>query len=181
MKTAEKPWTYEDYLKLEDDRRYEVLEGELVEMPAPGKKHQEACLELAIKFASFLRKEDKGKLYLAPFYVVLSEHTVLQPDLVVVLKENLHIVEEKGIFGAPDLVVEIVSPSTFKRDVEDKRKLYARYGVKEFWLVLPEERVIEVLVLKGQEYEVFSHAYEKGKVCSKLLEGFCVALEEVFA
>lgn len=181
MTTKEKLWTYEEYLKLEDDKRYEVLEGELIEMPAPDRKHQEVCLELALKFASFFKKENTGKIYLAPFDVVLSEHTVLQPDLVVVLKDNLHMVEERGVFGAPNLVVEVVSPSTFKRDVEDKRRLYAKRGVKEYWLVFPEEKVIEVLTFEGQEYEVFSHAYEKGKVCSKLLEGFCMELEEVFS
>ncbi len=180
MTTKEKLWTYEDYLRLEDDRRYEVLEGELVEMPAPSLKHQKVSVKLLHRLLIYLQERQTGSIFHAPVDVVLSERLVVQPDIIFVSKEREDILQERAVFGAPDLVVEIVSPSTFKRDVEDKRKLYARYGVKEFWLVLPEERVIEVLVLKGQEYEVFSHAYEKGKVCSKLLEGFCVALEEVF-
>ncbi len=105
---------------------------------------------------------------------------MVQPDLVFVSKDRLSIARDKGIFGAPDLVVEVVSPSTFKRDTEDKKRLYAKYGVKEYWLVFPEERVVEVLTLKEGEYEVFSHAFEKGEVCSKLLEGFCLNLEEIF-
>ncbi|MDW8095169.1 MAG: Uma2 family endonuclease [Aquificaceae bacterium] len=181
MRTTSKVWTYEDYLRLGEEEGCEIIEGELYPMPGASRKHQEVALELATTFRSYLKSKDLGKLYISPFDLVLSEENVVQPDLVVVLKENMSVVKEKGIFGTPDLVVEIVSPSSLKKDTEDKRKLYASYGVKEFWLVFPGERVIEVFSLEGTEYKVHSWAYEEGQVCSKLLEGFCVRLEEVFS
>ncbi len=181
MVVKEKPWTYEDYLQLEDEKRYEIINGELLEMPAPSLKHQEVLRNLSLMFVQHVMGKGIGKVYFSPVDVVLYEDVVFQPDLVVVFEENYSILKERGIFGSPDLVVEVVSPSTFKKDTEDKRKLYAKHGIKEYWLVFPEEKVVEVLVLKEGEYEVFSYAFEKGKVCSKLLEGFCINLEEVFS
>ncbi|MCS7195992.1 MAG: Uma2 family endonuclease [Aquificaceae bacterium] len=180
MKTTSKVWTYEDYLKLEEDKRYEIIEGELYFMPGASRKHQRVALRLTLAFTNHIERIGLGEVYIPPFDVVLSEENVVQPDLVVVLKDSLSLVKEKGIFGVPDVVVEIVSPSSLKKDTEDKRKLYASYGVKEFWLVFPEEKVIEVFRLEGSEYKVHSWGYEKGKICSKLLEGFCISLEEVF-
>ncbi|MFN3976216.1 MAG: Uma2 family endonuclease [Aquificaceae bacterium] len=172
-------FTYEDYLRLEEDKRYEVLEGELLEMPASTTFHQKIVGNLYHLFRSYQKEKGAGDFYLSPVDVVLSEDVVVQPDIVFISKERLDIVKEKGIFGAPDLVVEVVSPSTFKRDTEDKRRIYAKHGIKEYWLVFPEEKGIEVLELKDGVYEVFSYAFEKGRVCSKVLEGFCLNLEEV--
>ncbi len=177
----EKPWTYEDYLQLEEEKGYEIINGELLEMPAPSLKHQKIAGKLYKLLSTFMESQRGGEVYISPVDVVLSEDVVFQPDLVVVFEENYSILKERGIFGSPDLVVEVVSPSTFKKDTEDKRKLYAKHGIKEYWLVFPEEKVVEVLVLKEGEYEVFSYAFEKGKVCSSVLEGFCINLEEVFS
>ncbi len=180
MKTQDKVWTYEDYLSLEEEKRYEIIDGELFEMPAPSVRHQEISGRLYVKLFNHIVESSLGKVLYAPIDLVLSEKDLLQPDLVVVLKENLSIVQERGIFGVPDLVVEIVSASSYKRDTEDKKKLYASYGVKEYWLVLPELRLIEVLTLQEGEYRAFSFACERGKVCSKVVEGLCIDLEEVF-
>ncbi len=180
MLVKEKAWTYEDYLSLEEEKRYEIINGELFEMPALILRHQKVIWNLAYVFRRYQEKKNRGDFYLAPVDVVLSQEHVVQPDLVFVSKDRLSIARDKGIFGAPDLVVEVVSPSTFKRDTEDKRRLYAKHGIKEYWLVFPEERVVEVLTLEGNEYEVFSHAFEKGEVCSKLLEGLFLNLEEIF-
>ncbi|QID33204.1 Uma2 family endonuclease [Pampinifervens florentissimum] len=177
---AEKVWTYEDYLSLDEEKRYEIIDGELFEMPAPSVRHQEISGRLYVKLFNYIVESSLGIVLYAPIDVVLSEKDVLQPDLVVVLKENLSIVQERGIFGVPDLVVEIVSASSYKRDTEDKKRLYANYGVKEYWLVLPELRLIEVLTLQEGEYRAFSFACERGKVCSKLADGLCIDLEEVF-
>ncbi len=176
----EKPWTYEDYLQLEDEKRYEIINGELLEMPAPSLKHQKVIWNLAYAFRRFQEATNCGDFYLAPVDVVLSDENIVQPDIVYISKDRLSIAKDRGIFDSPDLVVEVVSPSTFKKDTEDKRKLYAKHGIKEYWLVFPEEKVVEVLVLKEGGYEVFSYAFEKGKVCSSILEGFCINLEEIF-
>ncbi len=180
MAVREKPWTYEDYLSLEEEKRYEIIDGELLEMPAPSLRHQKIVGMLYRLLSQHVEEKALGEVYISPVDVVLSPYHVVQPDIVLVLKENYHTLKENSIHGSPDLVVEVVSPSTFKRDTEDKRRLYAKYGVKEYWLVFPEERVVEVLTLEGNEYEVFSHAFESGKVCSKLLEDFCLNLEGVF-
>ncbi|MCX8164688.1 MAG: Uma2 family endonuclease [Aquificaceae bacterium] len=147
MRTTSRVWTYEDYLKLEEEERYEIIEGGLYHVPGTSRKHQEVTLELATTFRSYIKSKDLGKLYISPFDVVLSEEKT----------------------------------SSLKKDTEDKRRLYASYGVKEFWLVFPREKVVEVFSLEGTEYRVRSWAYEEGQVCSKLLDGFCVRLEEVLS
>ncbi len=159
MKTTEKLWTYEEYLKLGEDKGYEIIEGEFLEVPVPSIIHQRGVKKLLKKLDKFVEAKKVGEVFVSPVDVVLSEILILQPDIFFISEEK------KG----------------FKRDVEDKRKLYAQHDIKEYWLVFPEEKVIEVLSLQGKEYEVYSYAYEKGKVCSKLLEGFCVELEEVFS
>ena len=180
MATQTKVWTYEDYLKLEDDKRYEVIEGELLEMPAPSVKHQRLVKKLLKLLDEFVEKKSLGEVFVSPIDVILSETNVVQPDLVFVSKERSEIVQDKGIFGAPDLVVEVISPSTLKRDTEDKKKLYAKFGIKELWLIFPGEEAVEVFSLKGRDYGVCSFGYEKGEVRSCLLEGFGINLEELF-
>ncbi|MFN7064760.1 MAG: Uma2 family endonuclease [Aquificaceae bacterium] len=173
-------FTYEDYLRLEEDKRYEVLEGELLEMPAPTTTHQKIIWRLSYFFMLYQKEKGLGDFYLSPIDVILSEDVVVQPDIVFIFKERLDIVKERGIFGSPDLVVEVVSPSTFKKDTEDKRRIYGKFGIKEYWLIFPEEKGIEVLELKEGVYNVFSFAFEKGRVYSKVLKDLLVDLEEVF-
>ncbi len=179
MATLTKKWTYEDYYKLEDDKRYEVIEGELVEMSAPTTIHQRIVKRIAWVLDRFVEEKGLGEVFISPVDVVLSDENILQPDVVFVSKDN-DIVQEKAIFGSPDLVVEVISPSSLKRDTEDKKRLYARFGVKELWLIFPGERAVEVFSLKDKEYEVCSFGYEGGKVKSCLLKDFELNLEELF-
>ncbi len=179
MLTETKEWTYKEYLKIEEGR-YEIIEGTLSEMPAPSPKHQEIVGEIFVRLRNFIKERELGKVFIAPVDVVLSENNVLQPDIVVVLKENSDIIKERAVMGSPDMVVEVVSPSTLKRDMEDKRKIYAKFGIKEYWLVFPGEKAVEVLTLKDKEYEVFSFGYENGKVKSCILKDFEINLEEIF-
>ncbi len=180
METQIKRWTYEDYLKLEDDKRYEIIDGELLEIPALTTTHQRIVGRLFRILSDFVERKNLGEVFISPVDVILSEDNVLQPNLVFVSNENKSIIKERGIFGAPDMVAEVISPSTLKRDTEDKKKIYARFGVKELWLIFPGERAIEVLTLKGKEYEVCSFGYEDGKVKSCLLEGFEINLKAIF-
>ncbi len=180
MTTQTKVWTYEDYLKLEDDKRYEIIEGELIEMPAPSVTHQRIVGKLFRLMSDFVEKKSLGEVFVSPIDVILSETNVVQPDLVFVSKGRSNIVRDKGIFGAPDLVVEVISPSTLKRDTEDKKRLYAKFKVRELWLIFPGERAVEVFSLKGKDYDVCSFGYEKDEVSSCLLEGFGINLEELF-
>ncbi|MEO0138286.1 MAG: Uma2 family endonuclease [candidate division WOR-3 bacterium] len=176
----ERIWTYEDYLKLEDDKRYEVINGRLVEMPAPGFEHQKISGLIDFILRKFVYKERIGEVLYAPFDVILSENIVVQPDIVFISNENLKNIKEGRLFGPPDLVVEIVSPGSYKRDRFEKFKIYEEFGVKEYWIVLPGEKVIEVWCLKEGKYVLHSIAVEKGEVESCLLKGLKVKVEEVF-
>ncbi len=160
-----------------EESRIELIEGEVYEMPAPSFLHQEVLFRLAIKVRNFCEHKQVGIVVIAPIDIVFSRDTVLQPDIVYV--SDLSKVKDR-IYGVPDLVVEVASPSTLKRDITDKMKIYERYGVKEYWVVFPSEKTILVYQLTENGYELFSSAIEKGKVRSKVLEGFEINLEEVF-
>ena len=121
-----------------------------------------------------------GKVYFAPFDVVLSDTDVVQPDIMFVSREREHIITHANIQGAPDLVVEILSPSTAERDRTVKRRLYAEHGVKEYWQVEPEAQTVTVLLLRDGIFEEVG-SYGKGQsLSSPTLEGFIVSLDEIF-
>ncbi len=174
-----KVWTYKDYLRLTDDKRYELINGRLYEMPAPGFEHQEVLNTLNVLLYLFVRDKGMGKVLPAPFDVVLSDTVVVQPDILFISNENLKNIKNGRLFGSPDLVVEIVSPSSYKRDRYEKFVLYEKCGVKEYWIVLPGEKVIEVWCLKDGKYVLHSVAADKGEVESCVLKGLKVKVEEV--
>jgi Uma2 family endonuclease len=171
---VEKPpkrWTYEDYYKLDDDHRYEIIDGNLLMAPAPDTWHQTWVGELYLVLHHHLTSRKLGKVFLSPVDVVLDAHNTVQPDLVVILTANLGIIQHRAIIGTPDLLVELVSPSSVRRDRYDKRALYARFGVKEYWIGDLANHTIEILTLKAGQYELHSSAQEQGKVTSLLLAG----------
>ena len=129
-------FTYEDYRTAPPDRRYELLDGDLVMVPAPNLKHQTVQLELATQLTRFIKDRALGKLFIAPCDVVLSDTDVVQPDLLFVSREREHLLSGgENVRGAPDLVIEILSPATADRDRGYKHALYGRHGVMEYWLV----------------------------------------------
>ena len=168
MEVKERVWTWSDYLKLPSDKRYEIISGRLYEMPSPTVKHQRIVGKIFKVLSDYVEKNDLGEVFIAPMDVVLSEKDVVQPDVVFVKKENLDIVKD-WIVGVPDLVVEVVSPGTLTRDTELKKSLYQAYGVEEFWVVFPEEKVVQVWVLEGEKFSLFSYAEIEGKIKSKIL------------
>jgi Uma2 family endonuclease len=173
-------WTYQRYLELDDEIRYEIVDGELLMTPAPGTTHQRVIRELFLRFALFVRERRIGEVFVAPYDVVLSETDVVQPDLLFIRADRVgEIVRERAVHGAPDLLVEILSPSSLKRDRWQKRELYERCGVPEFWIVDPANRAIEVLVLGASGYQLFSSAQGEGAVSSRVLDGLAVAVAEV--
>jgi Uma2 family endonuclease len=181
-KPPKKRWTYEEYYRLDDDRRYELDDGELIPMtpPSPTPDHQDEALELAILLRAFVRARKLGKIYIAPLDVVFSQNDTAQPDIIFVSNANSGIVQKQCINGAPDLVVEIVSPGSIRRDRYDKLSKYARFRVKEYWIVDQANRSLEVLTLEGKLYAVFSSAEETGHVTSKVLPGLKVRLSSLF-
>ena len=172
--------TYDDYAKTPEDERWELLDGELIMAAAPNMKHQSVQSNTDWHVQRFVRDRDLGRVFNAPTDVVLSEHDVVQPDLVFVSSEREHIITDANIQGAPDLVVEILSPSTASRDWRDKLDLYARHGVAEYWLVDPVSEIVWVFrLVDGTLVQVGMYGVGD-TLTSPLLEGFSLELGEVF-
>ena len=172
--------TYEDYLETPDDERWELLNGELHMAPSPSMPHQIVATDLVTLLNSFVRERGLGHVISAPADVVLSDENVVQPDLLFVSTEREPIITRTHIQGAPDLVVEIRSPSTDERDRTVKRRLYAEHGVKEYWLVDPDAMTVTVLLLGESDFEE-AGVYRKGEtMTSPTLPGFSVSLDDIF-
>lgn len=176
-------YTYEDYLKMTPaDGRCELLEGELQMTPSPVWKHQRISRKIVVRMEEYIIKRDLGEVFYSPLDVYLDDENVVQPDILFISKERMNIMGEKNVQGAPDLVVEILSESTAYRDTIHKKKLYARFGVKECWLVAPEDKLVEVYTLKDKgEYQLLKTYYENDVIESQAVQGFKLELSKVFA
>ena len=172
--------TYKDYKNIPEDERYELIDGELVMAAAPKEVHQRADMKLGSKFFVHVEGNDLGAVYSAPFDVYLSETNVVQPDLLFVSKERLNIITEANVQGAPDLVVEILSPSIASMDWNRKRELYAEHGVKEYWLVAPEVRLVWLLLPRDGALEVAGVYGDGQALASTIIEGFSVDTSDIF-
>ena len=146
------PYRAADYLALPEEPRCELLFGSLLVTPAPSVRHQEVLYRLARRLGDHADRRG-DRLLLAPVDVVLSDHSVVQPDLVYVRRARAGIVADR-IEGTPDLVVEILSPATARRDLGEKLRLYAESGVPEYWIVDPEAGTFEFLTLRDGSYFV---------------------------
>lgn len=145
--------TYQDYAALPDDgRRYQILEGELCVTPAPGSRHQEICGNLFAAIHAYVKARGLGKVFHAPMDVILSETSIVQPDLAFVAADRLGRISARGIEGAPTLVAEVLSPTTATLDRRRKRDLYARHGVTFYWIVDGEARILELYQLSGEGF-----------------------------
>jgi Uma2 family endonuclease len=180
MKQANIRFTYRDYLQLPDDKRYELVEGEFFLVPAPSLYHQQILGKLWTSIYNYAKANRLGEAFLAPCDVVLCETTVVQPDLVFVSDEHRGILTEANIQGPPDLVVEILSPSTGQRDLGLKRNLYARYGVREYWIVDPDAGTIEVLALTESGYRPKIVVPRTGMLNSILFPTLNLPLADIF-
>ena len=170
--------TYEDYAKTPDDERWELIDGELIPMASPTVPHQRVDARLGARL-DILVQQGLGEVFHS-IDVVLSPHDTFRPDLIFVSNERAGIITHANIQGAPDLVVEIRSPSTAGLDEVTKRELYGRYGVREYWLADPESKTVTVLLLGENGYEVVG-IYSKGDtLTSPTLESFSIDLNEIF-
>jgi Uma2 family endonuclease len=172
--------TYADYLKIDDNNRYEIFHGGLRMVPAPSTDHQGISINLGSLIWKFVKEKKLGKVFEAPTDVVFDDDEVFQPDIVFIKSERQDIIRENAIHGIPDLIVEIVSPSSTFYDMVEKKEIYRKYGVKEYWLVFPKEKGIEVLTLGNGEYLEFCKSKKTGIVKSKLLEGLEINSKDVF-
>ena len=172
--------TYEDYANLEGVERYELLDGELIRVAAPNEDHQTVVMELGYRMHAFVKENDLGRVFHAPYDVLFTDTDVVQPDVMFVSKERYHIRTPANIQGAPDLAVEILSPSSSRRDWHHKRELYARRGVREYWIIDPTNRTVSVLQLRDGVLEIEQTCTEGDTAESLVLEGFSVSLAELF-
>ena len=176
-------YTYADYLTWDDDERWQIIEGVPYLMsPAPTRDHQEKNGELHRQIANFL-KGKPCKVYAAPFDVRLfpedddSDDTIVQPDIVVVCDQNK--LEKRGCAGAPDMVIEILSPSTAWLDKHKKLQVYRKAGVREYWMVDLDTKTISVHILKEGEYVISTYG-DTDTAPVYVLDGLSIDLPDVF-
>jgi Uma2 family endonuclease len=173
--------TYEEFRQLPDDgKRYELIGGEVHLTPAPHTKHQYVVHNLDIALSLYVQKNKLGEVWEAPLDVRLTENTALQPDLVFVSNARAGIIQEDWIAGAPDLVVEVLSPSTAAYDRVTKLPVYADAGVPEFWLIDSQAKTVEVLKLQGKKYFVDATLAGDQVLTSNLFPGWQLPLRDLF-
>jgi len=179
-------YTYADYLKFSFDEMVELIRGKIFKMtPAPSASHQRVSRELLVQIADFL-KGKKCEVFTAPFDVVLpvegksfeASDRVVQPDICVICDASK--IKEQGCFGAPDWIIEILSPHTAKKDLQDKFSLYEESGVREYWIVEPRNQTVEVFVLVENNYHRVQTYVHEDFVSSSTLKGLKVSLGQVF-
>lgn len=175
-------WTYADYAALPDDgRRYEIVDGVLYVTPSPGEAHQRVSKWFVHYLTTAVELAELGRVYHAPFDVELAPSVVVQPDIIVVLSSNLHIITPSRIVGVPDLVVEILSPGSAGFDRREKQDAYARAGLGEYWLADPAARTVELLMLEGERYRSLGVFQGKAVLPSKVVPTLSVQVEQFFA
>ena len=173
--------TYEDYCALPDDgRRYEVIEGELAVTPSPRRAHQRFSRNLLVVLHAHVREHDLGEVFDAPFDVILENTAIVVPDLLFVSRERLTIVTERGVEGAPDLIVEILSSATARRDRVEKAQLYARHGVGHYWLADPVGRTFETFELTGGQYRLVVSLSGAALFAPSLFPGLTIPLRDLW-
>ena len=176
-------WTYSDWLRLPNEGfRYEIIDGELFVSPSPTVDHQNAASELVAAMRTYARRKKLGLVLTAPIGVQLpNQEAVVQPDVLFVARERLSIVHDDLIAGAPDLVVEVLSPSNWVYDRGRKQKTYQQAGVREYWIVDYRARTVDVLVLEGREYVQRGQYSEGDTAPSEALPGFAIPVADIFA
>lgn len=173
--------TYDEYSLLPDDgKRYQVIEGELTVSPSPNFRHQDTVWNLGQRMRVYAKEHELGVVVGAPMDVILEPNTIVQPDLLFIRHENMEIIGDV-IEGAPDLCIEVLSPSTGLHDRYTKKAVYARCGVPEYWIVDPAREMVSVFERDGDTYVVRVEATGDDVVASGVLTGFQIAARSVFA
>ncbi len=181
METVQPRLTYPELRLMPDDgKRYELIDGEVFVSPSPSEKHQRALGRLHLSMGSHAERKKLGKVYFAPFDVVFGEKTAVQPDLLFVSSARLAIIGPEYILGAPDLVVEILSPSRASYDRVTKLEVYASHGVREYWLIDPVEESVEIYVLAGKKYKLKGIFTGDEILKTPLLPGWNLRVSDLF-
>src|SRR5699024_8583324 len=156
----------EVFRSLPEGTLVQLIENNIVMSPAPLDRHQRILSEIYLQLGAFVKKNQLGETRMAPYDVYLGNKNALQPDILFISNERKSLIEEDGLHGAPDLVIEILSPSTAKFDLEEKKDVYERFGVKEYWIVEPASRSVQGYALVNNSFEEIPAG--KGEIASKL-------------
>jgi Uma2 family endonuclease len=161
--------TVADYRKLPEGAKYQLIDGEIVEMPSPTLKHQKIVVSLVTQMNNIASQKQNGTVLITPMDVFLSEENTFQPDILFVLHEHADRLQSDGVHGPPDVVIEILSPSTGYYDMKKKFQVYEKYGVQEYFIVDPED--LEVVGYRSNDGRFHEFLREKGRFTSQLLDG----------
>lgn len=160
---------------------YELMEGEILKRGSPQMVHQRIAGKLFFELQAFVGKNKSGEMFLAPLDVELDDYNCFQPDLFFIGSQQGGMIKKTHIQGAPQLVIEILSPSSVIRDRIQKKRIYEKAGVQEYWLISPEYAEIEIFTQENGRYELFSAAtISEGELKSKVLDGLTLHLKEIF-
>ena len=180
----ERKYTVHEFLHqddLDENSYYELIEGEIVKKSAPHYEHQRVSGKIFLKLQPFVIINKLGEIFYAPIDVYLDDLNFYQPDLVFVSENQKDILSEEGLIeGVPDLVIEILSPSTGKYDRGDKMRVYEQHGVKEYWIVDLANKLIEVYILENQRFDLYSYALINEKIKSKLFVKLNLLVGDIF-
>lgn len=181
-------FSYKDYCQWDDGKRWEIIDGYAYDMAGPSRIHQEISMELSVRFHQFF-KDRHCKVYAAPFDVRLSEtedaddediFTVVQPDILVVCDPSK--LDDRGCNGAPDIIIEILSPTSAGMDMKIKRDLYEKYGVKEYWIVHPYDKIVMQYYLGSSSQYAKADIYtQEDTIESKLFQELTIKLSDIFS
>jgi Uma2 family endonuclease len=182
MKAVQPRLTYPELRLMPDDgKRYELIDGEVFVTPSPSEKHQRVLVKLLVSIYNHVDARNLGRVYIAPFEVVFGEKTALQPDLLFVSTGRLGIVGPEYVLGAPDLVVEVLSPYRQSYDRVTKLEQYALHGVTEYWVVDPIAESVEINTLAGSRYELKDAFAGEEILQSTLLPGWEIPAGNLFS
>ena len=176
---ATKKQTYRDYEALPEGAPFQLIDGELVMTPSQTVNHQQIIRNLAVLLHHYITERALGEVIFAPIDVCLTEDDVYQPDVIFISNERKQIIQER-IKGVPDLIVEVLSPSNAYLDLVRKKNVCEATGVREYWIVDPMEKSIDVFENIGKEFRNAARARHAGTVTSKILSGFTVSLDQCF-
>jgi len=165
----------------DDGNRYEIINGEVYVSPAPYVSHQEILRNLFVILHDHVRKHRLGTVLFAPLGIVLEKASAVQPDLIFIASARRSIIEDKAVFGASDLIVEVLSPSTASRDRGMKRDLYLRCGVAHYWLIDRRKGTLQALRREAGTYAVEAEVGARGTFKPALFPSLSIRLREVFA
>jgi Uma2 family endonuclease len=180
--TATKHYTTYDYEQLPEGVPYQLIGGELVMSPSPILLHQRIIRRLAFRLDYFIEQHELGEIVLSPMDVYFSDEDVYQPDLIFIRSENVPLLDPSDrIRIVPDLVIEVLSPSTGSYDYSRKKRVYCEHGVREYWIIDPDDTTIEIMVKDGEYYRTEAILRPPSLIESEMFPGFSMKVGEVFA